>query len=146
MSVCLILFDGCFMKWPNALSLHWHIIWDIFTHYFESEGKDVAPQYVPHLLSRSYKRRSTKLHASAGLLTICKSMEWSLSVGYTTKFLRQGTHYGNATQAEIFRSVLMAWVRMYIHTIHITPTNYWVMRKCCVNAVVTHASWVILDV
>ena len=49
------------MKWLNNLSLHWHVIWDIFLHYFDFEGKNVTtPQYITHFLSRSYKRRSTK--------------------------------------------------------------------------------------
>ena len=29
-SVCLFLFNGCFMEWPNVLSLRWHVICDVF--------------------------------------------------------------------------------------------------------------------
>ena len=73
-----------------------------------------------------------KLHASARLLTICNSLGWSLSAGYTTEFLHLGTRR-SGTQAEI-SMVLMAW---YNHM-------YLVIRQRCVNVVVTHVLRVIL--
>ena len=137
-SVCLFPFDGWFMEWPNVLPLLWHLTWDIFWHYFNFEGKNVTtPQYVQHFLSRSYKRRSTKR---------CTRMHayWPYAIHWGDLYLldiprsfctwaRPGTPHG--------RNLLRFWwPRSRYNPI------YWVIRKYCVNVVVTRVLRVILDV
>ena len=109
-SVCLFLFNGCFMEWPNVLSLRWHVICDVFFALFWFWGKKCDDTTICFTFSISsiQKEMYKKLYASARLLTICNALGWSLSVGYTTKLLHPGTP-SRTTQAEIFM-VLMAYV------------------------------------
>ena len=66
-----------------------------------------------------------KLHASARLLIICNTLARSLSARYTTKFLHLGT-----PRKPHSKNLLWFWWPRY-------NSIYWVIRKCCVNVVVT---------
>ena len=94
----------------------------------------MTPQNVPHFLSRLYKRRSikscTRVHAYRRS-TI--HWWWSLSAGYTTKFLHLGVPR-NTTQAESQGFEGLVILHLLSHT------------KYCMTVVVTHVIGVILDV
>ena len=110
-------------------------LWHIFAlFWFWGQKCDDTTICFTFSISFIQKEMYKKLHASARLLTICNTLGWSLSVGYTTKFL----HLGTPRRSTQVISLRFWWPRY-------NPI-YWVMRQCCVTFVVAHVLWVILDV
>ena len=77
-SVCLFIFDGCFMEWPNVLSMRWHVILDIFcVIWFWGQKCDDTKICLAFSISFLQKEIYKKLHASARLLTIYMIMQFT---------------------------------------------------------------------
>ena len=102
--------------------------------WFWGKKCDDTTKYSTLSISFIQKGIYKKLYASARLPAMCSTLGWSLSAGYTRKYLHLGAPR-NATQAEIS----WFWRPRYYPICCAT-------QKCCVNVFVTQVLLVILDV